>query len=136
MESVSNHSLDLNIHFSINESDENNGSENETSAASVANVSSIMNNWREETRISIEQIATMVVPYSLIFFTAVVGNGLVVIVIIMNRRMRTKTNAFLLNLSISNFLLGVFCMPFTLIGLLMKEFIFGPLLCRLIPYLQ
>ncbi|RWS09890.1 gastrin/cholecystokinin type B receptor-like protein [Dinothrombium tinctorium] len=78
----------------------------------------------------------MVVPYSLIFFTAVVGNGLVVIVIIMNRRMRTKTNAFLLNLSISNFLLGVFCMPFTLIGLLMKEFIFGPLLCRLIPYLQ
>ncbi|RWR99105.1 gastrin/cholecystokinin type B receptor-like protein [Leptotrombidium deliense] len=78
----------------------------------------------------------MVIPYSLIFLTAIVGNALVVLTISLNRRMRTKTNAFLLNLAISNFLLGVFCMPFTLIGLLMKEFIFGAFLCSSIPYLQ
>ncbi|XP_022243868.1 cholecystokinin receptor-like [Limulus polyphemus] len=50
--------------------------------------------------------------------------------------MRTVTNTFLLNLAISDLLLGVFCMPFTLVGSLLRNFIFGDLMCRLIPYLQ
>ncbi|XP_071524971.1 cholecystokinin receptor type A-like isoform X3 [Panulirus ornatus] len=50
--------------------------------------------------------------------------------------MRTITNVFLLNLAFSDLLLGVFCMPFTLVGSLLRDFIFGHVMCRLIPYFQ
>ncbi|CAG9803143.1 unnamed protein product [Chironomus riparius] len=50
--------------------------------------------------------------------------------------MRTITNVFLLNLAISDLLLGIFCMPFTLIGMLLRDFIFGEIMCKLLPYLQ
>ncbi|KAL7638965.1 UNVERIFIED_CONTAM: hypothetical protein RMT77_010499 [Armadillidium vulgare] len=50
--------------------------------------------------------------------------------------MRTAMNVLLLNLAFSDLLLGVVCMPFTLIGFLLRDFIFGSILCRIIPYLQ
>jgi cholecystokinin A receptor len=50
--------------------------------------------------------------------------------------MRTITNLFLLNLAISDLLLGIFCMPFTLVGMLLRDFIFGEIMCKLLPYLQ
>lgn len=50
--------------------------------------------------------------------------------------MRTITNLFLLNLAIADLLVGVFCMPFTLVGIVLKDFVFGSFLCKLIPYLQ
>lgn len=86
--------------------------------------------------ISNEQIFTLIVPYSIIFVLTILGNALVIITLSSNRRMRSVTNTFLLNLAISDLLLGVFCMPFTLVGVLLREFIFGTVMCRLIPYLQ
>jgi hypothetical protein len=83
-----------------------------------------------------EQIFTLILPYSIIFLLAIIGNSLVIITLCANRRMRSVTNMFLLNLAVSDLLLGVFCMPFTLVGVLLKEFIFGPFMCRLISYLQ
>jgi cholecystokinin A receptor len=74
--------------------------------------------------------------YSLIFLLAVVGNALVILTLVQNQRMRTITNVFLLNLAVSDLLLGVFCMPFTLIGALLRDFVFGELMCKLIPYSQ
>ena len=74
--------------------------------------------------------------YSVIFVLAVVGNSLVIVTLAQNRRMRTVTNVFLLNLSVSDLLLAVFCMPFTLIPTLLKDFIFGKVICVLIRYLQ
>ncbi|XP_073967348.1 cholecystokinin receptor-like [Choristoneura fumiferana] len=53
-----------------------------------------------------------------------------------NKRMRTVTNVYLLNLAISDFLLGVFCLPFTLVGQIYRRFLFGAALCKLIPFLQ
>lgn len=86
--------------------------------------------------ISNEQIFTLILPYSLIFLLAIIGNALVIITLGANRRMRSVTNMFLLNLAVSDLLLGVFCMPFTLVGVLLKQFIFGSLMCSLISYLQ
>jgi hypothetical protein len=60
----------------------------------------------------------------------------VILTILQNTRMRTVTNMFLLNLAISDLLLGVFCMPFTLIGQLLRDFIFGDVFCRLISFFQ
>lgn len=77
-----------------------------------------------------------IVLYSIIFLLAVIGNLLVILTLIQSRRMRTITNVFLLNLAISDLLLGIFCMPFTLIGMLLRDFIFGEIMCKLLPYLQ
>lgn len=71
-----------------------------------------------------------------IFFLAIIGNFLVILTLIQNRRMRTITNLFLLNLAISDMLLGVFCMPVTLIGTVLRNFIFGEFMCRFLPYMQ
>nr|XP_042896594.1 cholecystokinin receptor-like [Parasteatoda tepidariorum] len=78
----------------------------------------------------------LIIPYSIIFVLAVTGNILVIVTLLINKRMRTVTNVFLFNLAISDFLLGVFCMPFTLTGVLYRQFLFGSALCKLIPYFQ
>lgn len=74
--------------------------------------------------------------YATILLLAVVGNALVIMTLVQNRRMRTITNVFLLNLAVSDILLGVFCMPFTLVGTLLRDFVFGEIMCKFIPYLQ
>ena len=74
--------------------------------------------------------------YSIIFMLGITGNVLVILTILQNTRMRTVTNLFLLNLAISDLLLGVFCMPFTLIGQLLRDFIFGEVFCKLISFFQ
>ncbi|XP_023940570.2 cholecystokinin receptor type A-like [Bicyclus anynana] len=75
-------------------------------------------------------------PYILIFLLSTSGNCLVIATLASNRRMRTVTNVYLLNLAISDFLLGVFCLPFTLVGQIYRRFLFGATLCKLIPFLQ
>ncbi|ESP01986.1 hypothetical protein LOTGIDRAFT_111302 [Lottia gigantea] len=74
--------------------------------------------------------------YSVIFLLSMVGNILVIATLIQNKRMRTVTNVFLLSLAISDLLLAVFCMPFTLVPVLLRNFIFGAVMCVLIRYLQ
>ena len=78
----------------------------------------------------------IIIPYAAIFLLSVVGNSLVVATLARHKKMRTITNMYLLNLSLSDLLLAVFCMPFSLIPMLMREFVFGPVLCVLIRYAQ
>lgn len=81
-------------------------------------------------------LAKMIPFYVVIFLLSVIGNILVICTLIYLRRMRTITNLFLLNLSISDLFLGVFCMPFTLVGSLLRNFIFGGVMCKMLPYFQ
>ena len=80
--------------------------------------------------------ALQITLYSIIFLLSFVGNSLVIVTLVRQKRMRTVTNVFLLNLSISDLLLAVFCMPFTLIPTLLRNFIFGKVMCVLIRYMQ
>ncbi|KAL8598787.1 hypothetical protein ACOMHN_033350 [Nucella lapillus] len=74
--------------------------------------------------------------YMLIFLLAVVGNLLILVTLFQNKRMRTVTNVFLVNLALSDLLLAVFCMPFTLVPVILRNFIFGAAMCVLLRYLQ
>jgi hypothetical protein len=74
--------------------------------------------------------------YIVIFVTSVIGNSLVIYILFYMKRMRTDTNLFLLNLAISDLFLGVFCMPFTLAGTILRDFVFGDVMCKLLPYMQ
>jgi hypothetical protein len=91
--------------------------------------------WSNDS-ISIDEVLTLILPYAVILLLSVIGNTLVIVTLGVDSKMHTVTNLFLLNLAISDLLLGVFCMPFTLVGNLLREFIFGSLMCRLVPYLQ
>ncbi|RMB89583.1 hypothetical protein DUI87_34006 [Hirundo rustica rustica] len=81
-------------------------------------------------------VAVRVVLYVLIFVLSVGGNALVVAVLALNRRLRTVTNCFLLSLALSDLLLALCCMPFTLLHGLMGAFIFGDVVCKLVAYLM
>ncbi|XP_013872960.1 cholecystokinin receptor [Austrofundulus limnaeus] len=74
--------------------------------------------------------------YSLIFFLSVFGNLLIIIVLTVNKRMRTVTNTFLLSLAVSDLMMAIFCMPFNLIPSILKDFIFGAPMCKIVVYLM
>lgn len=59
--------------------------------------------------------AIYTLAYSFIFLLCMVGNILVCLIVLENRRMRTVTNLFILNLAISDLLVGIFCIPTTLV---------------------
>lgn len=108
-----------------------------TQATTIANVisttiatsSGSLSSWFTTSRIQI-------ILYITILLLAIIGNALVILTLIQNRRMRTITNVFLLNLAVSDILLGVLCMPITLIGTLLRDFVFGEISCKLLAYLQ
>lgn len=59
--------------------------------------------------------AVFTVSYLLIFLVCMVGNSVVCFVVLRCKNMRTVTNLFILNLAISDLLVGIFCMPTTLV---------------------
>ncbi|XP_019379298.1 PREDICTED: gastrin/cholecystokinin type B receptor [Gavialis gangeticus] len=82
------------------------------------------------------EVMVRVLLYGLIFALSVLGNALVVAVLALNRRLRTVTNAFLLSLALSDLLLALCCMPFSLVPNLMGTFVFGDVVCKLMAYLM
>lgn len=56
-----------------------------------------------------------IVSYLLIFLVCMVGNGVVCFIVLKSKNMRTVTNLFILNLAVSDLLVGIFCMPTTLL---------------------
>lgn len=92
---------------------------------------------KQYSRPPLDWTAKVLIPlYAVIFVLAVVGNLLVILTLFQNKRMRTVTNVLLLNLSVSDILLAVFCMPFTFIPVLLRNFPFGAVMCVMIRYLQ
>ncbi|XP_047456104.1 cholecystokinin receptor isoform X2 [Mugil cephalus] len=78
----------------------------------------------------------LILLYSLIFFLSVFGNLLIIVVLTVNKRMRTVTNTFLLSLAFSDLMMAIFCMPFNLIPSILKDFIFGAAMCKIVSYLM
>ncbi|XP_077597726.1 cholecystokinin receptor type A-like [Stigmatopora nigra] len=72
--------------------------------------------------------------YCVIFLLSVVGNSFIIAVLGWNRRMRTVTNLFLLSLAISDLMVSLVCIPFTLIPNIMKTFHFGNSTCKIVMY--
>ncbi|KAF0044770.1 hypothetical protein F2P81_003928 [Scophthalmus maximus] len=66
-----------------------------------------------------------------IFLLSSFGNSAVVIVIIKHRQLRTVTNAFIMSLSLSDFLTAVLCLPFSFVMLFSKDgiWMFGDHFC-------
>ncbi|XP_058697282.1 neuropeptide FF receptor 1 isoform X1 [Poecile atricapillus] len=77
-----------------------------------------------------------ILAYTFIFLMCVIGNVLVCFVVVKNRQMRTVTNMFLLNLAISDLLVGIFCMPTTLVDNLITGWPFDNTMCKMSGLVQ
>ncbi|XP_023681255.1 G-protein coupled receptor 135 [Paramormyrops kingsleyae] len=66
-----------------------------------------------------------------IFLLSSLGNSAVVVIIIKHRQLRTVTNAFIMSLSLSDFLTAILCLPFSFMMLFSRDgfWIFGDPLC-------
>ncbi|KAG9353976.1 hypothetical protein JZ751_012100, partial [Albula glossodonta] len=80
--------------------------------------------------------ATYILSYLLVLLLCVGGNGLVCLVILRNRNMRSVTNLFILNLAISDLLVGMFCVPTTLIDSLITGWPFSQFTCTMSNLIQ
>lgn len=69
---------------------------------------------------------------AVIMCAAVVGNSLVVVVVLRNRGMRTRTNLFLCNLAVADLLCAAIDMPFSLITVASGSWIFNDVVCKVI----
>ncbi|CAL1271307.1 unnamed protein product [Larinioides sclopetarius] len=74
--------------------------------------------------------------YISIFFIGICGNVLICYVVFRNKSMHTVTNFFIANLALSNILLCTFAVPFTSIYFFMSKWVFGRVLCHLVPYIE
>ncbi|XP_012985617.3 neuropeptide FF receptor 1 [Melopsittacus undulatus] len=80
--------------------------------------------------------AMFILAYTFIFLMCVIGNILVCFIVVKNRQMRTVTNVFILNLAISDLLVGIFCMPTTLVDNLITGWPFDNTMCKMSGLVQ
>lgn len=115
-------------------------SSNETSYND--NVSALFNSSKYENATVPDPIedkgvqAAFCTAYTIIFVVGIFGNALVCYAVIRNRAMQTVTNLFITNLALSDILLCVFAVPFTPLYTFLGRWVFGGLLCHIMPYAQ
>ncbi|KAF6372179.1 neuropeptide FF receptor 2 [Rhinolophus ferrumequinum] len=80
--------------------------------------------------------AVFIISYCLIFFLCMVGNTVVCFIVTRNKHMHTVTNLFILNLAVSDLLVGIFCMPITLLDNIIAGWPFGSIMCKLSGLVQ
>ncbi|XP_054613750.1 neuropeptide FF receptor 2-like [Dunckerocampus dactyliophorus] len=80
--------------------------------------------------------AVFTASYLLIFLMCMLGNGVVCFIVLRSRNMRTVTNIFILNLAISDLLVGIFCMPTTLVDNIITGWPFDNIVCKLSGMVQ
>ncbi|XP_015360794.2 neuropeptide FF receptor 2 [Marmota marmota marmota] len=80
--------------------------------------------------------AIFIISYFLIFFLCMVGNTVVCFIVMRNKHMHTVTNLFILNLAISDLLVGIFCMPITLLDNIIAGWPFGNTMCKISGLVQ
>ncbi|CAD5225415.1 unnamed protein product [Bursaphelenchus okinawaensis] len=95
-------------------------------------VNDIMANFNDLTiRLDVKIVYS--IYYVTIFTVGLIGNGLLIAKI---RRQMTVANVFLINLAISDLLLCITALPITPVLAFMKRWIFGDIMCKLVPFCQ
>lgn len=78
----------------------------------------------------------LIIAYLLIMIFGIFANGLLCYTVVRKKKLRTVRNMFIMNLAVSDIIMCVLCMPFTLIKLLLKNWPLGEALCRIVPWMQ
>ena len=78
----------------------------------------------------------MCIVYVISTLSAIITNLIVILVYLVGHRAKTDLSVFLINLAIADFLMSSVCMPFTFAQALLKQWIFGDILCPIVLFKQ
>ena len=81
-------------------------------------------------------IAILAVFYGSISILALVGNSLVFLIIVRNKRMQSVTNFLLANLASSDILIAVAAVPFQFQAALLQRWVLPDFMCTVAPFVQ
>ncbi|XP_023694144.1 neuropeptide Y receptor Y8b isoform X1 [Paramormyrops kingsleyae] len=87
-------------------------------------------------RTSVSSTTFLIVAYSAVIAVGLIGNTCLVFIISRQKEMRNVTNIFIANLSCSDILMCIVCLPVTVIYTLMDRWILGEALCKVTPFVQ
>jgi len=106
----------------------------ENSSTTVGNNSTVVTNTH---MFPVYARVLLITLYLAVVVVSVGGNSLVIAVIVVESRMRTVTNWFILNLACADALMATVCVPFTFVAdVLLQYWPFGGALCPLVGYAQ
>ena len=74
--------------------------------------------------------------YGSISIIAVIGNGLVILVIVKNKKMQTVTNIFIANLALADVIIGLFSIPFQFQAALLQKWVVADFMCSMAPFVK
>ncbi|XP_006007126.1 neuropeptide Y receptor type 1 [Latimeria chalumnae] len=81
-------------------------------------------------------VFTLAVAYSAVILLGVSGNLALIAIITKQKEMHNVTNILIANLSFSDLLMSIMCLPFTFVYTLMDHWIFGEAMCKLNSMVQ
>ncbi|XP_028632951.1 neuropeptide Y receptor type 6 [Grammomys surdaster] len=82
-------------------------------------------------------ILLLLIAYTVVLIMGIFGNlSLIIIIFKKQREAQNVTNILIANLSLSDILVCVMCIPFTVIYTLMDHWVFGNIMCKLTSYVQ
>lgn len=90
----------------------------------------------DQCRMSSGLTACLIAWYGVTMVLGLLGNVGLICIITRRKEKVNVTGIFICNLSFSDILVCVFCLPFTVVYTLMDHWVFGSLLCRLVPFIQ
>ncbi|XP_074087680.1 neuropeptide Y receptor type 6-like [Macrotis lagotis] len=92
----------------------------------------------ESCQLSSPALFILLIAYIIVIVVGLFGNLSLIIIIIIKKQREAKnvTNILIANLSLSDILMCIMCIPFTVIYTLMDYWIFGDTMCKLTSYAQ
>ncbi|XP_076073251.1 QRFP-like peptide receptor [Mytilus galloprovincialis] len=86
--------------------------------------------------VPLPEIIWKVALFVLIILTAVTGNILIIVVVAWNKRLRTTTNYYIVNLAVSDLLVTIWCSWVYLVDNLTEGFVLGTFFCKFNTFAQ
>ncbi|ESP05383.1 hypothetical protein LOTGIDRAFT_103326 [Lottia gigantea] len=77
-----------------------------------------------------------IILYGVVFTGCFIGNIGIILLIIKNKALRTRTNFFLANLAVADFCVGIFCVLPNLSTFLSPAWVLGKVMCKLYYFVQ
>ncbi|XP_048186671.1 neuropeptide Y receptor type 5 isoform X1 [Perognathus longimembris pacificus] len=74
--------------------------------------------------------------YTFVSLLGFMGNLLILMAVMKKRSQKTTVNFLIGNLAFSDILVVLFCSPFTLTSVLLDQWMFGKVMCHVMPFLQ
>ncbi|NP_001306795.1 neuropeptide Y receptor type 1 [Callorhinchus milii] len=81
-------------------------------------------------------IFTLALAYSAVIILGVSGNLMLITIIMKQKEMHNVTNILIVNLSISDLLITLMCLPFTFVYTFMDHWVFGKAMCKMNSMIQ